>query len=130
MSQAHVEVMRQGFEHFLATGEVPWTIFDGTVEVPDHDTPDQDVYEGHAGYARWLGDWGAAWSAWSLDPEEFIDAGDCVVAVVRLKARGQSSGIEVERRDALVYKLREVKIVRLDYYNNREQALKAVRLAE
>jgi ketosteroid isomerase-like protein len=63
-------------------------------------------------------------------PEEFIDAGDCVVAVIRLKAKGQSSGIEVERQDAIVYKLRDGQIVRGDYYNKREQALEAVGLRE
>ena len=130
MSQANVEIVRQGFEHFLETGEVPWASFDEGVEVHDHDTPDQGVYRGHAGYARYLADWGAAWSMWTFAPEEFIDAGDCVVAVIRMKAKGESSGIAIDRQDGLVYKLRDGMIVRLDYYNNRAQALKAVGLSE
>ncbi len=129
MSRTNVEIVRQGFEHFLETGEVPWEIFDEGVEVHDHDTPDQGVYRGHAGYARYLADWGAAWSMWTFAPEEFIDAGDCVVAVIRMKAKGESSGIAIDRQDGLVYKLRDGMIVRLDYYNNRAQALKAVGLA-
>jgi ketosteroid isomerase-like protein len=130
MSQENVDIIRRGFETFLATGEPPWAIFDEAVEVTDHDTPDQGTYRGHAGYARWLIEWGDAWSRWTLVPEEFIDAGDCVVVVIRLRAVGQSSGIEVERLDALVYRLREGKIVSLDYYNNKPEALKAVGLAE
>ncbi len=130
MSRTNVEIVRQGFEHFLETGEVPWEIFDEGVEVHDHDTPDQGVYRGHAGYARYLADWGAAWSMWTFAPEEFIDAGDCVVAVIRMKAKGESSGIAIDRQDGLVYKLRDGMIVRLDYYNNRAQALKAVGLSE
>ena len=35
-----------------------------------------------------------------------------------------------ERHDALVYKLRSGQIVRADYYNDRQQALKAVGLEE
>jgi ketosteroid isomerase-like protein len=130
MSEANVELVRQGFEHFLATGEVPWVIFDEAVEVHDHDTPDQGVYRGHAGYARYLGDWGAAWSTWTFAPEEFIDAGECVVAIIRMKAKGESSGIAIDRQDGLVYKLRDGKVVRLDYYNNRAQVLEAVGLSE
>lgn len=123
-----MELVKRGLEYFTATGEVPWEIIDEDVEVYDHDTPDQGDYRGHAGYARWLGDWGAAWAEWSIEPEEFIDAGDYVVAVIRMKAKGQGSGIEVERQDALVYKLRDGKIVRADYYNNRAHALEAVGL--
>jgi hypothetical protein len=36
----------------------------------------------------------------------------------------------VDRQDAIVYQLRDGKIGRLDYYNNRDQALKAVGLVE
>jgi ketosteroid isomerase-like protein len=130
MSQENVDLVRRGLDHFIATGEVPWEMFDDQVEVYDHDTPDQDVYRGHDGYGRWLGDWGAAWAEWSIEPKEFIDAGDRIVILFRMKAKGRESGVEIERQDALVYQLRDGKIVRGDYYNNREQALKAVGLAQ
>ena len=85
---------------------------------------------GHAGVARWLQDWGAAWSEWSSEPEQFIDAGDSVVVVVRMKAKGAGSGLELDRQDAQVYRFRDDKIVRLDYYNNEDQALEAAGLSE
>lgn len=130
MSQENVDLVRRGLDHFIATGDVPWEIFDHEVEVHDHDTPDQGVYRGHDGYRRWLGDWGAAWVKWSIEPKEFIDAGDRVVVFFRMRTKGRGSGVEVDRQDALVYQLRDSKIVRGDYYNNREQALKAVGMAE
>jgi len=49
--------------------------------------------------------------------------------VILLKAKGRGSSIDVERQDAMVCKLRDGKIARIDYYNNRAQALKAVGLA-
>jgi ketosteroid isomerase-like protein len=128
MSQDNVGLVKRGVDYFMATGEVPWEMFDEEVEVHDHDTPDQGAYRGHEGYGRWLDDWGAAWAEWSIEPEEFIDAGDSVVVFFRMKTKGRGSGVEVERQDALVYKLRNGTIVRGDYYNNREQALKAVGL--
>jgi ketosteroid isomerase-like protein len=125
MSQQDVELARRGFDYFMATGEPPWEMFDEEVEVYDHDTPDQGEYRGHVGYARWLEDWGAAWAEWSIEPEEFIDAGDSVIVTIRMKVKGRDSGIEVERQDALVYKIRDGKFVRCDYFNNRKQALEA-----
>ena len=105
-------------------------MFDEDVEIYDHDTPDQGVYRGHAGVASWLEEWGAAWAAWSIEPEEFIDAGDSVVILIRMTAEGRGSGIEVDRRDALVYEICDGLIKRVHYYNDRDEALKAVGLRE
>jgi ketosteroid isomerase-like protein len=130
MSEANVEIVRRGMEHFAETGEPPWYAIHTEVEVRDHDTMDQGEYRGHAGYRRWLEDWAAAWSEFSMDPEEFIDVGERVVVVFLMKATGVSSGVEVERQDAMVFTLRDGTVVRLDYYNNRTEAFKAVGLAE
>jgi ketosteroid isomerase-like protein len=130
MSQENVEVIQRGFEHFMATGEPYWETFHAEVEVHDHDTMDQGEYRGHAGLGRWLEDWAAAWSEFSMEPEEFLDAGEYVVMFVRMKATGASSGLVLERQDAMVFAVRDGKVLRLDYYNNRTEALEAVGLAE
>jgi ketosteroid isomerase-like protein len=70
-----------------------------------------------------------AWAEWSIEPDEFIDAGPSVVIFIRMNAKGRGSGIEVQRQDALVYEIRDGMITRVDYYNDRKQALEAVRLA-
>jgi len=130
MSQENVEIVKRFWEQYLTTGEVPWNLVHERVEVHDHDTPDQGAYRGHTGVGRWLADWGAAWSEWSSEPEQFIDAGDRVVVVVRMKAKGAGSGVEVDRQDAVVYRFRDDKIVRADYYNSKGQALEAAGLSE
>ena len=118
--------MQRGLEEYFATSEVPWALFDERVFVYDHDTPGQGQYEGHEGVSRWLADWEAAWAAWSIEPDEFIDARESVVVFIRMRTRGLGSGIETERKDAEVFTLAHGKIVRLDYYNDRQQALKTV----
>ena len=117
--------------HYFETGDVPWDIVDEAIVLHDHDAPDQSgVYRGHAGVRRWLDDWDAAWAEWSIELEEFIDADDCVAVVVRMHAKGLGSGVELERQDALVFRCRNDKIIRTDYYNSREQALEAAGLKE
>jgi ketosteroid isomerase-like protein len=128
MSRENVELVQRALEHFMATGGPPWEMLDEEVEVSDHDTPDQGEYRGHAGLGRWLEEWGAAWAKWSIEPEEFVDAGDRIVAVIRMKTEGQGSGVETERQDAMVITMRDGKWLRVDYYNNRKQALESVGL--
>jgi ketosteroid isomerase-like protein len=130
MPQSNVEIARQAFEHFIRTGEPDWEQIDPEVEVYDHDIPDAGTYRGHNGYANWLADWGAAWSDFSMEAERWIDAGDKVVLVLRMTAKGKGSGVELKRRDAMVSTVRDGKTVRVDYYNNEAQALEAVGLRE
>jgi ketosteroid isomerase-like protein len=131
MSRENVELVRRFYQQYLETGELPWNMLDDEIEVHDHDTPDQrGVYRGHAGVGRWLDDWEAAWAEWSIETEEFIDAGDHVVVVIRMRTKGFGSGVELDRQDALAYRCRNDLIIRTDYYNSREQALEAVGLSE
>ena len=102
MSQENVEVVRRGFEHFLATGEPLWETLDEEVVIRDHDIPDSHDYVGYSGLARWREDWDSAWDAWRWEPEEFIDAGDRVIAVLRVYAKGRGSGVDVERPEDVV----------------------------
>jgi uncharacterized protein len=130
MSRENVELAQGGFAHFTRTGEPQWETIDPEVEVYDHDIPDAGTYRGRSGYARWLADWGEAWDGFSMEPERWIDAGDKIVFVFKLTAKGKGSGVEVNRRDAMVLTFRDGKNVRLDYYNNESQALEAAGLSE
>jgi ketosteroid isomerase-like protein len=60
--------------------------------------------------------------------ERLLDAGDDVVAFVRWRARGQSSGAEAEVRLAMVNSLRDGKVVRVRFFLNPDDAVKAVGL--
>ena len=131
MSQENVELVRGFFEAYLR-GDLETALagFDPKVEIYDHDIPDAGEYRGLEGLLRWQDDWGREWESWRWDPEEYIDAGDRVVAALRVYAKGLRSGVDVERLDGVVYTIRDGKCVRLDYYGSKNEALEAVELRE
>jgi ketosteroid isomerase-like protein len=129
MSQENVEVIRRGYEHFEATGEPIWDDFAETLEIRDHQSPDQGYYVGHAGWKRWIDDWSAAWSEWSVEVEDIVEAGDSVLVLIHHTARGSSTGLDMDSHDGILYGFRDGKVVTIDYYTGREHALEAAGLA-
>ena len=65
-----------------------------------------------------------------LDGLEFIPAGDKVMAVKSLRARGRSTGIEAEQRAFLVWTLRDGLVIGLEAFPERAEALEAAGLEE
>jgi ketosteroid isomerase-like protein len=129
VSDANVELIRDALQTWRRTGEPAWELTHPDVEVRDHDIMDAGEYRGHEGVARWLVDWGTAWSGFTMDVEEVIEAGESgVVALIRIGVTGRESGISVEREDAVVYEVRDGLIVQVDYYNDRAVALAAAGL--
>ena len=129
MSQENVEIIRRSIDHLNRSDELLWDVIDPEIEIHDHDVPDGDVFHGHAGRLKWETTFVSAWEHVSVEPEEYIDAGgDKVVLLHRLTAQGRG-GISLERQDGVVYTLRDGKIVRMDYYGSRVEALEAVGLS-
>jgi ketosteroid isomerase-like protein len=129
VSQENVEIVQNALNGFVASDQATWGMLDRDIEVHDHDIMDAGEYRGHAGFERWIEDWESAWSEYSTQPQEFIDAGERVVVFILQTTTGQGSGLVLERHDAMVFELRDAMIVRLDYYNSRSQALQAAGLA-
>jgi ketosteroid isomerase-like protein len=131
MSQENAEVVR-GFYEAFARGDLESALaaFDPEIVAYDHDIPDPGEYQGLEGLFRWQTDWESSWESWRWDPEEFIEAGDRVVAVLGVHAKGRGSGVNVERVDGAVWTFRDGKCIRLDYYGSKVEALEAVGLRE
>ena len=129
MSQENVEVIRRGYEHFEATGEPIWDDFAESLEIRDHQSPDQGYYVGHAGFQRWIDDWSEAWTEWSIEVEDIVEVGDSVLVLIHHTARGSSTGLDLDSHDGILYGFRDGKVVTLDYYTGRENALEATGLA-
>src|SRR5262249_22429855 len=131
MSEENVERVRRGFERFAETGETPGVGLHPDIEVFDHDIPDaRNPYRGAEGFDEWLSDFASAWDRFEIEIERLIDAGDRVVSLFRLRAIGAGSGAAVARSDGIVWTYRDDKLVRVDYFNDQDEALAAVGLRE
>ena len=70
------------------------------------------------------------WSEWRFEVERLLDAGDKVVVLARLIARGRSSGVPIELPGANVVTLHDGRITSVRAYRDSSEALKAVGLEE
>ena len=131
MSRENVETVRASYDA-QARGDLEAALAaaDPEIEVYDHDILDAREYRGVEGVLHWQADWEGSWETWRWEPEDFIEAGDRVVAILRVHARGRHSGVTVERLDGAVWTLSGGKAVRLDYYGSKEEALKSVGLEQ
>ena len=76
---------------------------------------------------------GQMWEGGHLayQPKELIDAGDKVLAFIRVSGRGQTSGVQVEADTWVVWTFRDGKPVEWTYFgDDRASALEAVGLSE
>jgi ketosteroid isomerase-like protein len=133
MSHENVEIVRRTYEQFVATGRVvrelasPDFVWDMS---NFHGWPEQQAYEGIAGAEAFLRDWAAAWDDWELELEALHDAGHRVVGLMRQRGRSKSAGMPVDMSFAQVWTLRDGKQTRMEMFSDRDEALKAVGLAD
>ena len=66
----------------------------------------------------------------TVDVEQFFDAGDQVVVFFTSRGRGRISGIAVSRKLAQVATVRNGRVTKIVGYDDRAKALEAVGLSE
>lgn len=131
MSQENVDVVRRGYAHFVATGDL-----DPEVVAPDllwdmsnfRGWPEQQTYEGIEGARTFLRDWGEAWEDWEVEVDAFHDAGDKVVAIVHQRGRSKGTGLQVEMHFGQVWTVRDGRQTHMEMYAEPAEALEAAGL--
>jgi ketosteroid isomerase-like protein len=132
MSQKNVEIVRRA--HEALNGED----VDALIALCDAgfrlDMSDRvlnpAVYEGHDGIRRFYAEVRDVWASYTWEPEELVESGDHVVALLRSSGRGRGSGIEIERQTAMVWTVRKDRASSLRFFRDRRAALEAAGLAE
>jgi ketosteroid isomerase-like protein len=133
MSQENVESLRRAYEAFSSGDLGRILVFahaDFEAVVPPELSAEPDTYRGHEGIRRYFQSFEDAMDEIRFQPERFWDAGDSVVAVVRLTAKGRQTAISVEQRIAQVWTILDGKAIGLRTYPSVAEALAAVGLSE
>jgi ketosteroid isomerase-like protein len=133
MSQENVEVVRSMYRpgdpsrFFELLHEAVQVDVSKAPLLPDH----PDLFGGRdAALDLYRHYWGT-WDKYVLEPVEIIDAGqDRVLVVQDERGIGRGSGAPFERRWAVLYTMREAKIVRIEHFSERPEALEAAGLSE
>jgi ketosteroid isomerase-like protein len=137
VSQENVEIVRSiidahergDFDAVFAgyDSEIEWHLSPVFARVSDFES----VYYGHEGVRAFWRTWFAAWERADFEYEEFIDTGDSVVTILSQRVRGRTSGIELEWTSyGQVWRVRNGKIVHVEFFPTREEALEAAGLRE
>jgi ketosteroid isomerase-like protein len=134
MSQDNLEIVREHFENTNARRfDAAMGGYDPDVElvVSEDVAVDPGVYRGADAVGEWFGSWFRTFAPnYRLDVVELIPVDDAVVAAVDHRGIGRRSGVEVTTRYYNAYWIKHDKIVRLELFRQRSEALAAVGLSE
>jgi ketosteroid isomerase-like protein len=132
MSVENVELVRRLYAAYddgdldaafaLLDAQIEWHVG----EIPGFDDLNP-LYVGHAGVRDFFRTWLEAWETISFEYEEFIDAGDEVVASLSQRTRGRASGVELELSSyAQLWTVCAGKLTRVQFFLSRQDAFRAL----
>jgi ketosteroid isomerase-like protein len=137
VSKRNVELIRSTFPAEADLAEVMRSDDPAAlVSDPSAFAPDMDVafvaalagapgFEGHGIAALIEGwqDWLIPWESYVLTAEDFLDAGDKVVMLARVRGRTSRDGVEVEHSPAAVWSVTGDKVTAVTFFLQRDEAL-------
>jgi ketosteroid isomerase-like protein len=134
MSREHVELVRSSLDGWnrgdvdawlrAAHPDIEWSS-----EVVRRVEGPEVVYRGTAEMRRFWDEWHTLWDL-TIEVLEIRDFGDKVLALARIRARGDASGIDLERPVAYVFEFEDGLARKVRAYLEPQQALEAVGVAE
>ncbi len=126
-----MEIVRRYLDHWNETGQFLWAeIHPDAVFVIDPGSFVGGTYRGHEGIKELLRLTDEVFDEFRYEVEDILDAGDSVVVLGRVYARGVQSGATGTQHGALVFRMREGLVVAYRSYLDRDEALAAVGLGE
>lgn len=129
VSDAGIQAVIASYEA-LNRGDIDATV---SVLAPDaewHESdalPDAGVFRGREAVRSFLERFLESWQELHQEIEEVVAEGDRVALMIHLTARGRGSGAEVDARYAHVWTLNDKEGVRVDAYDDRAAALRAIK---
>jgi ketosteroid isomerase-like protein len=132
MSDENVEAIRAIYERFsegdfrasvdLLDPHIVFTLF--------ANSPDADVHVGVEAVGAATRDLLETWADYKLKAEEFIPAGDSVLVSVRQQGVARISGVPTDEHFFTLWSFRGRKVIRIENFPERAEALEAAGLSE
>jgi SnoaL-like domain len=113
---------------FAATAEALVGLFDPALESVPAWRGAGKTYSGIDGFREMWLDWLEPWASYHVQVDEMIEVGESVVVLVRDRARRHGMEVEVELISGSLWTFANGKIVRVEFYANREELREAVGL--
>jgi ketosteroid isomerase-like protein len=133
MSEENVEIVRRAWEAYKRRdNEAALALYDPEIEIDlrGEARVGTGVYYGLEGVQAFFRDWVSTFGDVRSEVEEWIDAGDQVIAMVRSYGRGKRSGVPVDMLEAHLWTVRDGRLRRLRTLATKADALKAAGLSE
>jgi len=132
MSQENVEVVRRFYEAWASGNDpLPVDLMDPEIEyVNPEGAVEPGTRRGRSAFSSAVEKLFDGWETWQAEPEEFRVVGDQVAVVLRYRAIGRGSGVEVEGRESALWTFRDGKVARYAWFHEPEDALEAAGLRE
>jgi ketosteroid isomerase-like protein len=130
MSQENVEIVRRAMDAFNARDrERLLSLMDPEIEY--RSATEQKTYRGIAGVVQYRADVDAVMEDFHTDEDRFLEVGkDRVLHLYRILGRGAGSGVPVSRRNAILWQLRNGKLLEGQVYLDQREAFEAACLSE
>jgi ketosteroid isomerase-like protein len=125
MAASGAQIVRELFERFYSGGvdsAVELLADDFVLTVPPSMSAEPDDYEGVEGARRYFDGFDGMIEDMSFEALETEEQGGVVIAWMRFRGRGASSGIEVEQYAAVINLVEDGKVARMEPHPDMETA--------
>jgi ketosteroid isomerase-like protein len=125
MADPYVDELRRGYEA-LNRGDVSVVLelLDPAIEWHEPaPSPEAGSHRGRDSFERFFRGWIESFDDFRVEPEQVVERGGRLIAVVRQSGRGRASGADVEARLAHVWTVEDGKAVRWEAVADADEAL-------
>jgi ketosteroid isomerase-like protein len=133
MSQENVEIVRRFWDASDRQDlQAVFALYDPAVVWVQHSGPFdmQGTYLGHDGVRKAWRDWVESFKTVAVHAHTFIDAGESVIVGWRMSGEGKASDAPAHIPGWSIHTLRNCRLIRIDVFNTKAEALEAVGLSE
>ena len=125
MADADVDALKRGYDA-LNRGDLSVVVDLLHPDLEWHEpaeSPAAGTHRGRDSFEDFFRGWIESFDEFRVEPEEIVQRGDKLIAVVRQRGRGRASGVEIEIRLAHVWTVADGRAVRWEAVPKPEDAL-------